>query len=197
MTYTNLEEIASAYVQAAQAESEALFQQGDVLIEAIEDGWRVKDVVRHCASLTRRTTRTVFSRYHVSKVFTPELRDDALDWSIHALCADTPKPYDWLALAADGYDDENGVHHDHSYRTLKAAIKAAGGEPDANKPVYLLDNVEAMIYRVTQLPLTGTLEVTLAFMPEMANKIHALPCQQLVNVSLVLVQTPSVELEAS
>jgi hypothetical protein len=53
VTYNNLEEIASAYVQAAQAESEALFQQGDVLIEAIEDGWRWQP--------TATMTRTAFT----------------------------------------------------------------------------------------------------------------------------------------
>lgn len=149
VTYQNLEEIGSAYVDAAQAEKAALFQQGDIVLEAINQGFQVKQVVYHCASLTRRKARTVFRRYAVAKTFPPDKRDEELDWELHAMCAATDNPYQWLEIAAEGYTDERGEHHGHTTRTLKAAIKAAGGDPDKGKPIVWLDDVEARVVEVS------------------------------------------------
>lgn len=146
--YTSLDEVGTDYISATQDETEALFHQGEIVLTAIHQGFQVKEVVYHCASLTRRKARTVFHRYAVAKTFPADKRDDSLDWTMHSLCAGTSAPYKWLEIASEGYLDANGDMKGHTCRTLKAAIKAAGGDPDKDKPVYLFDNIEATVNKV-------------------------------------------------
>lgn len=133
--YTSLDEIGQAFIQATEVENAAAWVQGDILVQAVADGFTLKAVARHCAGLTRRKTRTVQNRYRVSSVFPPHKRLEAVDWSLHLLAAQTENPDAWLAKA----HDEN-----LSYRDMKAAIKASGGDVEKHAPVYLLDNAEAV-----------------------------------------------------
>lgn len=192
VTYQNLEEIGSAYVDAAQAEKAALFQQGDIVLEAINQGFQVKQVVYHCASLTRRKARTVFRRYAVAKTFPPDKRDEELDWELHAMCAATDNPYQWLEIAAEGYTDERGEHHGHTTRTLKAAIKAAGGDPDKGKPQMLIDAIDAVVTDCSdcepsymRLEFAGDFKLPAPIVPGMVIQITAVyaPAPELENVA--------------
>jgi hypothetical protein len=146
--FQNIEEVGSAFVQAAQEESDKKFLQGDIIVQALADGFRMKDIIPYCASQIRCHTRTVFNRLRVSRAFPPDKRDDGLVWSFHLLCANTDSPDEWLELASKGYLDADGQPKDHTVSTLKLAMKAAGENPDAGEPVMLLDGVEATIINV-------------------------------------------------
>ncbi len=92
-TYSNLEDVAVAYVNATEAETSALFEQGDVIVQAVASGFNVDEVVNHCAGLTRRTKRTVYRRYKTSDVFTPDTRNPECYWELHAIAAASENPH--------------------------------------------------------------------------------------------------------
>lgn len=193
MTYQSLEEVGSDYISAAQDETSALFRQGEVVLNAIDQGFPVKQVVYHCASLTRRKARTVFRRYAVARTFPPETRNTELDWEFHALCAATDNPYKWLEIASEGYTDERGEHHGHTTRTLKAAIKAAGGDPDKGKPQMLLDGVECTLQRIVRLPLTETHEAVFNLTDEQAQSLSDVPYGVVLQLTLMYAPAPELE----
>lgn len=185
--YQSIEEVGTDYISATQDETDAMFRQGEIVLDAVDQGFKVKQVVRHCASLTRRKARTVFQRYAVARTFPPETRNAELDWSIHLLCASTDAPHKWLEIASEGYQDENGEIKGHTYRSLKAAIKAAGGDPDKGKPIVWLDAVDCVV-----ASMVGNLDGTsrIAF-----NLPTAVDLPTGVVLQITLVQAPAPELE--
>jgi hypothetical protein len=191
--FQSLEDITSAYIQATEAETDALFEQGDVILAAVDSGFKVKDVVSHCASLTRRTKRTVFTRYAVARTFKPDVRHRELDWSMHALCAATDKPLQWLEIASEGYTDANGTHKGHTYRTLKFAIKNAGGDPDKGRAEILLDSEPCTLQRIVPLYLTGTHEAVFNLTMEQAEHLRELPYGVQLQITLVKAPSPIME----
>lgn len=134
--FDNLEAITSAYIDASEQETEAMLLQGEIIVQAEADGFSAPEVIRHLASQVRRTARTIQRRYKTSQVFTRDNYNPQLPWELHALCAETDKPHEWLAIAADG---------NLSTRELKLAIKAAGeGVPD--EPVFVYNAAPCGMY---------------------------------------------------
>lgn len=135
MRYDSLETITSAFISATQAETDALFNQGDVLVAAVDAGYDIRQIDNHIASQARLSRATVYTRYKTSSTFPPHKRNAELSWYMHRLCATTDKPGDWLALAAD---------EQLSTRQLMDAIAAAG--QGVEKPRYLLDKSPCTVY---------------------------------------------------
>lgn len=128
MRYDSLETITSAFISATQAETDALFAQGDVIFAAVTEGWKVKDIAGRLSYEAKMSRATLYSRYRTSRVFPPDKRNPEMNWHHHRIAASTSKPDEWLALACD---------ERLSTRQLEEAIKAAGETVD--KPVYILD----------------------------------------------------------
>lgn len=154
--FSNLEDVVSAFVDMTEVESNAMFAQGDVIVEAVKQGFGAKATVKACAAQAKRSERTVWRRYDTAFVFAPEQRNPEMFWGIHALCAKTNDPFKWLALAADEH---------WSTRELEDAI-AAAGDKVAEKPEFILKSVECNVYAnadgtFTVVPGEGEYKVTI------------------------------------
>lgn len=158
MKYSSLDAVGDAFISATDKETGAFWEQGQVVIEAVQSGFDVDTVTRHCAGLVRRTGRTIYRRYATVRTF-PEPHPE-LTYEFHALCADLvdyrlsnpdeierqqKQAHDWLQLAAES---------NYSTRTLKAAIQAAGGKVE-DKPEILLDGSFAIFEGVGAAPKHG------------------------------------------
>jgi hypothetical protein len=200
--YTSLQDVSSAYTSALEQEDDGLFAQGAVIAAAVDAGFVRKDVLTHCAQLGGQSVRTTRNRERVWRVFgEPGRRAQHIRWSLHDLCCtgvniDDKSTYadarKWLEIAEAGYTDETGQWRPHSYATLKAQIVASGGDPDSDKPVYLLDNVEAELFYFYPGSGLGHGVIELRF-------TSALPNSFLENVkpdhkiTVTLVQVPALE----
>lgn len=157
MVIDGVEALDNALIAALDKETGGLFEQGDLIIEAIERGMDEKVVYSRFTYLSRRSKRTGEERRKVSTVFPPDVRNPELDYYMHVVCASAadlrrPETYDtarqWLNIAADGYMSPDGKQHQHSIKTLKACMRASGHEPDKAKDIYLLDGVQGCIVKV-------------------------------------------------
>ena len=139
----NIDDLDTMLVQALDMENGGLFLQGDCIVAGIESGLSRKLVYGRFAYLSRRGLRTAKQRHKVSAIFTPDRRDDALNWSFHSLCAsaaDLRKPETWTA-AYQWLERAGGLIADREYSVEDLAndMKASGLDPNAEKPVYILD----------------------------------------------------------
>jgi hypothetical protein len=144
--YLNLEEIIGEFTAVKSYTEKSIWAECDVLVQAHDDGFTIEAIKRQIAHAARCSSRLVYDRYKTGRVFPPEHRDTSLSPEIHRICAsqvdlrennpDYTPAYDWLAVAAE---------NEYSTRKLSKAIRASGGNPDKDKPVYLLDDVEAEI----------------------------------------------------
>lgn len=150
------------YLQhATENETDAKFEQGDVLTVACDPaslsriGMTQEQLLRECATALGRTRRTLFKRLQVGRTF-PE-RNERVSWEAHYLCTTTDDPEAWLNVAAD---------QEMTVSQLRAAIKAADGDPDRGERVYLCRAADAQVLGVSQagrdivLRLDRELEVT-------------------------------------
>lgn len=158
--FTNLEDIASAYIHASEIEEQALFAQGDILAAAVNDGYSVKEIARHIAGLTQRKTRTIYNRYKVASTFPPESRIPGLLWTHYLIASQAEDPAAALALAAD---------NDLSPTALRKAI---------GKPEYWLRAAEAIVTAADAHSLTLAFEDTLADIPAGASVVVSIKIVQ-------------------
>lgn len=155
MIFHNLESVVSAYVDMTIAETNTMFAQGDVIVQAVAQGYSAQALVNACASQAKRSERTVWRRYHTALTFAPERRNPEMCWEIHALCSETKAPHEWLAIAVD---------EQFSTRELEAAIKAAG--ETVAKPEFVLKSQVCAVYEnadgtYTVVPGEGAYKVTI------------------------------------
>lgn len=167
-TFSNLEDVAIAYLDATENENSALFEQGDVIVNAVASGFNVNEVVKHLAGLTRRTSRTIYRRYRTADKFPQHKRNPECYWELHALAAATDNPDEWLAKAAD---------EQWSSRQLKDAIIASDDHVDL-EPEYVLDRVECTVVTnadgtFTVKPGQGAYVVTLMRTAESMQALNA------------------------
>ncbi len=160
----NIDDLDTMLVQALDMENGGLFLQGDCIVTGIESGLSRKLVYGRFAYLSRRGLRTAKQRHKVSAIFTPDRRDDALNWSFHSLCAsaaDLRKPetwtaaYQWLERAGGLIADDR----EYSVEDLANDMKASGLNPNAEKPIYIADKDSAILISAD----TNTREITLKF----------------------------------
>lgn len=143
LAFDTFEDVLSALVEATQDEHAAKFAQGDVLALACDvDQLRTlgyvmqEDLLRDTAKAIGRQRRTLYKRLLVSRTFAESDRDDRLSWEAHYLCATTDNPLGWLKNAAD---------QEMTTDQLRAAIKAAGGDPGKGERVYLVRAADAVV----------------------------------------------------
>jgi hypothetical protein len=153
----SIENLDNALIVTLQGEADSLFEQGDVMIEAIVSGMDEREVYGRYAYLSRRSRRTAELRRKISTIFTPDCRNPELDYYMHVTCAEAadfrkPETYltarHWLNIAADGFRTPDGKQHPHSIRTLKAQMKAAGLQPAKAGAVFLLSREECTLVKV-------------------------------------------------
>lgn len=148
MKFNSMDDIAAAFVEATTIETGALFVQGQVILEAANEGWDIDETCAYCAVQVKRSKRTAYRRYSVARTFGKP--HPATNWEQHALCADLvdyrskdaaliakqqTAAWEWLQRA---------VTEDLSTRALDAAIRAAGGRVDV-KPTVWLDGQECAV----------------------------------------------------
>jgi hypothetical protein len=132
--YESLEEIKDALVTATQIEAGAKWAQGDILVEGTTPdalqrfGMTKRQLLTEVGVAVGKGKRTIEKRLKTSLAFPPADRNEAVSWEAHHLCSTTDTPLYWLQIAAD---------QQLSVDELEAAIKAAGGEPRKEDPVYL------------------------------------------------------------
>lgn len=159
----NSEDLDGLLIEALDMENGGLFMQGDVIVSGIANNLPRRYVYGRFAYLSRRGLRTAKQRHKVSAIFTADKRNPELNWTFHSLCAsvaDLRKPetwnkaYEWLDRAA------GTIANDREYSTEDLAndMKATGNDPNADKPVYLLDKVEGLFEHI-QRPI-GNIELT-------------------------------------
>lgn len=155
MIYASMDDISSAFMQTYEVEKESMWLQGNIILEASSQGWDVDELCAYCGSLVKRSKRTIYRRYAVTRTFGK--LHPAINWEAHALCADL---VDYRSSDADliGTQQKNAhewlqraLDEDLSTRALRAAIQAAGGRVDV-KPMVYADGLTAT--------LNGCLETT-------------------------------------
>lgn len=172
--YSSLEDVGEAFAKATDLETGSLFLQGQIVAKAIAQGFSIDETTGYCASMVKRSKRTVYRRYAVARTFPSP--NPLLPYEFHALCADLVDfrqkdkgeielqikvAQAWLQEAADqGY----------STRDLKEAIKASGGDV-SKKTTVLLSGQFAVTdrYRLSEdtkyyevvfrLPLTAEIDL--------------------------------------
>lgn len=185
--YQSLEDVVSEYTTVKELTEKSIWAECDVLVQAHDDGFTIDEIKRQIAHAARCSSRLVYDRYKMGRVFPPERRNPMLTPEIHRICAsqvdlretspDFGPAYDWLAIAAE---------NEYSTRKLSKAIKNAGGNPDADKPVYLLDDVEAWISDVRAAAYGAYIT------------LYVEPCQPIKpeqTVHVTIVKAPPVERE--
>jgi len=197
MTIKSLLDVEAAYQSAVEDEEEGKFQQGAILTTAIDEaGLDRKQVLKACADVSGQSHRLLRDRERVERIFVQRgKRAMNIGWSLHALCTsgckvDDPTTWEqgerWLQMAVDGRIDKNGKVKPHNYRTLKSAIKAAGGNPGADEPVFLLDAQPGRLWTCKRRPdIQGT--ILELFVPlDIALPEH-------IDIAITLVQAPAQE----
>lgn len=140
MKFNSMDDIAASFVAATTIETGALFAQGQVILEASNEGWNVDDVCAYCAVQVRRSKRTAYRRYAVSRTFGEP--NPVMPWECHAICADLVdyRSNDAALIASQQKNArewlQRAVTDDLSTRALDAAIRAAGGRVDVKPTVY-------------------------------------------------------------
>ncbi len=188
MTYASLEDVGRDFFKATQVETNSLFVQGEIVLQAAVQGFGIDEVCAHCAGLVQRSKRTIYRRYAVSRTFVKPHPALTTSWEAHAICADlidyrntdadviatqVEAAHKWLDMAAA---------EQWSTRQLRAAMVANGDDPDAGKPEVLLNNAEAIVMN----PLYGGHEIKLHLLEELDFDI---PIGSTVIVSLVKAPT--------
>jgi type II secretory pathway component HofQ len=147
MKITSFADVVMYLQHATEAETDAKFLQSDVLTLACEPptlekiGMSQKHLLRESATALGRTRRTLFKRLQVGRAFGPAERNERVSWEAHYLCTTTDDPQAWLAVAAD---------QEMTVSQLRAAIKAAGGDPERGERVYLCRAADAQVMGVSQ-----------------------------------------------
>ena len=191
MKFKSMDDIAESFVAATTIETGALFAQGQVILEAAREGWDVDEVCAYCAVQVRRSKRTAYRRYAVSRTFGEP--HPAMPWECHAICADlVDYRSNDAALIADQQQNarewlQRAVTDDLSTRALDAAIKAAGGRVDV-KPVVILDA------EMGRLESVGINFVNFVFTSEICDRIHR---YEGAIIQITLVQALAAESEAT
>lgn len=188
MKYQTLDAIGDALIDATSSETDAMFEQGRIILSAVAEGFDVDAITRHCAGLVRRTHRTLYKRYAVARTFKephPELT-----YEFHSLCAALVdyRQSDEKAIAeqqkqAQAWLDR-AASENYSTRTLRAAIQAAGGKLD-EKPFILLDGAMAYLSSARDGYIELYLDDKKVILPER------------IEVQITLVKAPSVEAAVS
>jgi hypothetical protein len=197
MSIQSLLDVEAAYQSAVEDEEEGKFQQGAILTTAIDEaGLDRKDVLKACADVSGQSQRLLRYRESVERIFVQRgKRAMNIGWSLHALCTSGCKIEDpttwergdkWLEIAVSGRKDKRGNIRPHTYRTLRAAMKAGGADPGADEPVFLLDAEPGRLWTCKQRPdIQGT--IIELFIP----KVIALP--EHIDMAITLVQAPAQE----
>lgn len=155
--FRTLSDVEAAYQSAVENEEEGKFEQGSILTAAIDrSGLPRKEILDTCAKVSGQSARLLRDRERVDRIFVQRgLRAHNIHWSLHVLCTTGCKIEDpetwaqgdrWLQMAVDGLTDDKGNIKPHNYRTLKAAIKAAGGTVGNDDPIFLLDSVNGVVW---------------------------------------------------
>lgn len=140
MTYKSLDDVGAEFVRAAQVETNSLFVQGEIVLQATAQGFDIDEVCAHCAGLANRSKRTVYRRYKVARTFVKPHPALTTSFELHAICSDLidyrgsdpdviasqiEAAQKWLDMAAaEGW----------STRQLKMAMKENGDDPDKGTP---------------------------------------------------------------
>jgi hypothetical protein len=194
MKFETLDAVGDAFITATDVETEALFEQGRIVLAGVQSGFAVDDVTRHCAGLVRRTSRTIYRRYAVARTF-PESHPE-LTWEFHGLCADLVdyRQADEKQIALEQEQAQawlNRAAEEHySTRTLRAALIAAGGRIE-NKPVVLLNGVDCQIEYIEVMD-DGTI-VKLFVPSEFLRRLACDTKEGTKVVATVVLKAPSVE----
>lgn len=154
--YSTVDDVVSAFQSAVEDEWASMFDQGDILSNALTDEGIAAllpdcpdyaaaraSIKAQCADGTDKSIRTIENRIQVSSTFPIGERCDNISWSIHLLCAMQDDPHYWLNYAID--------MHITSFRKLKMAIQAGAGDAakDVERPVYVVDAQPARVFAVT------------------------------------------------
>ena len=154
--YSTIDDVVSAFQSAVADEWASMFEQGDILADALTDehiaallpdcpdyAQARAHIKAQCAEGTDKSIRTIENRIQVSETFPDGVRADHISWSIHLLCAMQDDPYRWLDYAID--------HNITSFRKLKMAIQAGMGDDakDVERPVYAVDAQDARVLTCT------------------------------------------------
>lgn len=141
MKFNSMDDIAAAFVEATTIETGALFVQGQIILEAANEGWDIDETCAYCAVQVKRSKRTAYRRYSVARTFGKP--HPALPFEHHAICSDLVD-YRSKDAALIARQQENArewlqraVTEDMSTRALEAAIRAAGGRVDVKPTVYV------------------------------------------------------------
>jgi hypothetical protein len=135
--YQSIEEVATHYGSAMEDETAAAFLQGKILAEAIESGFKAKEVVTACVGRSRMKYRTVCNRLKVYRAFGDDWNPQ-VTWYTHLLAAGTDNPREWL---------ERAVDENMSTRQLQNAI--------GNRPQVYLKNTEGVLWKCQARPDIG------------------------------------------
>lgn len=188
VTFSSLDDVAAEFVRATSVETGALFVQGQIVLDAVGQGWDVDEVAAFCAAHVRRTKRTIYRRYTVARTFPKP--HPALTWEFHAICADVvdyrqadetaiqqqqAAARKWLDIAAA---------EEYSTRQLRQAI---GLSPEPRELDYLVENAEAVVLAYNVGTLTLQLDMR-AYWPSVETGER---------VRLTLVKAPAEETEAA
>lgn len=155
---TTLEEAVDSFQSGKDKESEGKFDQSDTAartcIARNRDEWGLNDeqILKHIGTQTDTGQTTMWGRLLVGRVFPKHWRDapenawcQTKHWSHYEVCArqwsddDPDAPVAWLRYC---------VENDLSVRRLKAEIKAAGGDPNTPRPIYVVDAEMVTIERI-------------------------------------------------
>lgn len=144
--FTSMDDIAKEFHKATNAETESLFIQGRILLDAANQGWDIDQTCAYCGASVGRSKRTAYRRYATARTFPKSY--PAKTWEYHAICADLvdyrqsdldtilqqqKQAHEWL---------QRSITEQWGTRALKAAMKKAGHNTNANGIKVLLDGVE-------------------------------------------------------
>ena len=167
LTFQRFEDAISAYVQARQNTTQALFIEGDIAVGAVrlaQDRAQahgqpqppVEDVLTEVASAVGVGRTTIYDRWLTARVFPPGAENPAVYWSQHLICArewtadDPDAPFYWLGRCAEGGWTVARLKHEiedakRRGATVEDLLDEWESGAIAREPVYLLDAAEVTI----------------------------------------------------
>lgn len=203
MTYTTIDDLVGALSTAIADETSNLFQQGDILVEGVNDlqmaaktageRFSLSGLFRDIEAQLGYGRRTFFNRYRTSAVFPDAKRvtDGDVSWSHYCYAAQAasvtkPETYhradEWLDRAM-----KDGL----TATALKDVMTAAKKDVNKADPVYLLKRVECTLIPREKLVFTDDYEVSV-YIP--ADQLPDAWPEQHIKVLVTMMIPPSNEI---
>lgn len=168
--FNGIEDVANLYRDTYQLIDNGMWAAGDVLALAHNAGYGLRDILQACASERTVSRATVNNHMRTAIIFPPELRAENVSWTLHMTCGRQAKMNDPSTWAKAHEWLDKVVELGWGKAQLDEAIAAAKGNPKAGEPVYLLRNVEGMVWLDRQLAFDTHRQMTIRVPIEAVNQ---------------------------